>query len=78
MPSFTERIGHRIRMLRTAKRMSQVEFADAVGIKQPYVNRLEMGNFKTVNPEILVKIAEVLNTTPNKLLGVEKLSIEAA
>ncbi len=41
--SALEKLGNKIRAIRTAKGMNQTEFANSIGKDQPSVNRLENG-----------------------------------
>ena len=78
MNEFHRRMGRRIKLCRTTLEMSVTEFAKQVGMKSQYVYRLERGDFQTIDPERLVRIAEVLQTTPHALLGMEDLDLKAA
>ena len=62
----------RVTELRIIKRMSQKELADAVTtedlkVRPQSINQLEKG--EVAAPRYLLKLAEVLNTTPQYLLG---------
>lgn len=52
--------GARVRALRELKGLrSQAEFAELVGVSQPYICALEQGKLK--NDELLVKVADALD-----------------
>lgn len=54
-----QRIGARIAELRKAKGMSQLQLAEAAGLKQPNIARIEAGKYSTTL-DVLTKIADAL------------------
>lgn len=50
--------------------MNQQELADATGYTRQYISRVERGHTSPSVP-VLVRFAEVLETTPNDLIGPE-------
>lgn len=66
-----EPFGARLRRLRKAKGFTQVELARAIGTSQPMVAQYEAEG-GLPGPLILLKLAEILETTPEAILGVEK------
>ena len=64
-------VGDNIRAARKALKMSQDELADAIGANRVTISHYENG---TYYPSIsaLNKLASVLNTTPNALIGEEE------
>ena len=59
-----------IRRMRTARNMSQVEFAKLIGVTKQCVSNWENDNVLP-SIEMLVKIADVFNVTTDLLLGRE-------
>jgi len=64
-------LGSRIRSLREAKDLSQVELAKVIGISRPAVSRIEMGERKLAGIE-LVKLAKYLNISVDSLVDPAK------
>ncbi len=60
--------GERITELRKAHGMNQIEMAEQLGLSQNQVSRYETGATNP-NPQTLAKIAKLLNTTSDYLLG---------
>lgn len=67
----SEPFGARLRRLRKAKGFTQVELARAIGTSQPMIAQYEAGS-GLPGPLILLTLAEVLETSPEAMLGVEK------
>ena len=61
-------IGKRVRFFRNEKHMSQEELAEATGVTQEYIARIETG-VRAPSLEMIVRIANVLGTTANDLLS---------
>lgn len=59
--------GKRVRELRKERGLSQVELAAKVGIDRSYMGFLERGE-RNPSLEVIAKIAEALNVTPDELL----------
>jgi len=64
-------IGKRIKDERIAKKMSQQELADMLGLKQHTISQYETDIIRP-SYEVLVQIANILNVTTDYLLGREK------
>lgn len=64
-------LGKKIKELRKAKGYSQQEMADLLEVKKITYFKYESGEIEVPLSKIL-KISEILNTTPNDLLGFEK------
>jgi len=58
-----------IRALRKSKGLSQQALADAVGTGRETVNRLENGQQKSVDLDVLEGLARVLGVSPGALLA---------
>ncbi len=65
--------GKNLRDYRKRKKISQVELADAINVKQGTIANYENGN-RTPTIEVLVKIAQFLDLSTDKLLGVSNTS----
>lgn len=61
-------IGARIRQFRLARRLSQRELGDAIGVERSMVAKYEAGKHH-LRPQLLLSIAEVLGVTINDLYG---------
>lgn len=64
-----EFVGNKIKERRKEKGISQGQLADMAGVSLPYISDIENGK-KNISISILMSIAEVLEVTPNYLLGV--------
>ncbi len=58
----------RIKELRNEKKLQQKELAEKIGVKQNSISRYESGIF-VPSMEVLVHLAQVLDTTTDYLLG---------
>jgi transcriptional regulator with XRE-family HTH domain len=61
-------LGQRVRELRTARRMTQQEVADRVGVTKSAITQLERGQIKGPRPEHLLAIAEALQVSLPELV----------
>lgn len=57
-----QRIGQRIAQIRTAKGMTQLQLAEAAGLAQSNIARIEAGRYST-GLDILAKIGDALGVT---------------
>jgi len=64
-------VGKRIRELRERKGIEQLELAKRINISQSKMNKIETGYQKRIEPEILIDLAQELNTTVDDLVGNE-------
>lgn len=65
------RLGEKIKALRTEKRLTQEELAEAVGTKKQTIHKYETGIITNIPASKIKLIADVLNTTPAYLMGWE-------
>lgn len=65
MATFQERIKER----RNEKGFTLLDLAIAVGVKEATMQRYESGEIKNVKHETVVKLAEILNCSPQYLMG---------
>lgn len=63
--------GKRVRELRKERGLSQIELAAKVGIDRSYMGFLERGE-RNPSLEVIAKIADALNVTPDELLKKSK------
>jgi transcriptional regulator with XRE-family HTH domain len=63
-----ETIGSRIRLLRTSQRLTQIQLADLLDIKQNTLSELETGKSVVMSATTLEAICRVLVTTPSFVL----------
>lgn len=61
-------MGNRIKVLRTKKKMTQIDLANAIGVASNTVTQYEKGTSK-VSIDVLANLAVVLDTTTDYLLG---------
>lgn len=61
---------NKLREIRSKLQVTQKDLADAVGVSQPYIHDLEMGNRK-MNPAISIKIAKKLGVSVNDICPAE-------
>lgn len=73
-------IGRNMKKIRTARTLSQIELAERVGIRQPYISQLENGICNNPSLEILINLADALDVTITELMegaaGNEKFSTD--
>ena len=63
----------RIRVLREAKGLSQKELEDRIGKEANYITRVETGRIEWPPSDVIDKICEVLDVSPNQLFFAEGL-----
>lgn len=61
--------GERIKALRKALNLTQEDLGNALGIQKAAVQKYEKGTVKNIKRENLIKLAKILNTTPEYILG---------
>lgn len=66
----TVELGNRIRQVRTERKMSQMELAEACGISVPYVSDIERGK-KCFSVDILLRIALAMQISTDWLLRLD-------
>lgn len=67
--------GERIKTLRKQMKLTQEDVGNVLGIKKAAVQKYEKGTVKNIKRENLIKLAKLLNTTPEYLLGWEEGSL---
>lgn len=68
MPNqFCVRVGKNIKKYRSENKMTLKELAEKVGLTESTVQKYEAGNIKKIDIEMLKKLADALNTRPEKL-----------
>ena len=65
--------GNRIKALRVAAGMSQIDLSKRAGITQSAVSSYENGNYR-LYPEVAIKLAAALDTTPEFLMALDTVS----
>lgn len=63
-----DKVGHRIKNMRTKQHIKQADLADSIGVSHTHMSNIERGETK-VGLEILVNISEKLNVTVDYLIG---------
>lgn len=66
----------RLRQARKAKRYSQSEISKMLGVTQQAVGKWETGR-STPDPQTVARLAEILDTTADALLGLQQVPTEA-
>ena len=61
------KLGEKLKALRTAKKMSQKELADRIGIAKSVISFYESGD-RSPSYDVLIKIAGIFNVTTDYLL----------
>lgn len=64
--------GERIKKLRKEHHMTQEELGNIIGVKKAAIQKYEKGTVQNIKRASLLKLAEVLDTTPEYLLGWDK------
>lgn len=73
MADINERLGNKIKRYRKSVKMTQIEFAKRLGVTGSSVSAYENGT-RQPSFDVLVKIASILGTTTDDLLGRAKNS----
>jgi transcriptional regulator with XRE-family HTH domain len=68
--------GRRLKEIRKRRQLSQVEVAARLGIHPSLVSQYELGYLR-LHGALLVRMAEVLNTTPDEILAVKDIRVDA-
>lgn len=63
--------GERIKRLRKEMNLTQEDLGKALGIQKAAVQKYEKGTVKNIKRENLIKLAKILNTTPEYIIGWE-------
>ena len=63
-------LGDKLKALRTAKKMSQKELAERIGIAKSVISFYESGD-RFPSYDVLIKIAHIFNVSTDYLLGLE-------
>ena len=63
-----QEIGDRVRQARLAKRMSQMDLAEAVGMSVSFISNIEVGK-QSMNIRALIAISDVLNVSAEMPTG---------
>ncbi len=61
--------GDRIRQLRKEHKMTQEDLGKIIGVQKAAIQKYEKGTVKNIKRASLIKLAEVLGTTPEYILG---------
>lgn len=69
-------IGQRVRMCRRALHLTQAEVAEKIGVSGSFLGHIERG-MREPSMETLVNLCQVLNISPNELLGLEYAEMSA-
>ncbi len=61
--------GDRIRQLRKEHKMTQEDLGKIIGVQKAAIQKYEKGTVKNIKRASLIKLAEVLDTTPEYIIG---------
>lgn len=61
--------GERIKMLRKEHNLTQEELGAKIGVQKAAIQKYEKGTVKNIKRDSLIKLAQILDTTPEYLLG---------
>lgn len=61
--------GERIKMLRKEHNLTQEELGAKIGVQKAAIQKYEKGTVKNIKRDSLLKLAQILGTTPEYLLG---------
>jgi transcriptional regulator with XRE-family HTH domain len=59
-----------VRLRRARLGLSNAAVAEIIGIDQQWLQKMQNGHFKFIDPDVLIRLAIALGTTPDGLLGV--------
>ena len=76
IPSYMRVLGERVHLLRRRRRWAQSELAKRAGMSPTTLSNIEQAKMPTITVEHLVALAQVLQISPNGLLGIEPLQEE--
>ncbi len=65
--------GEKIRELRRLHNMTQEELGAQIGVQKAAIQKYEKGTVKNIKRESLIKLSQILQTTPEYLLGWDEL-----
>lgn len=68
-------VGENLRILRKSKGFTQSELGSKIGVTQQAVQQYEKG-YMTLSIVLLVEISNVLECTPNDILGFDRKNLE--
>jgi transcriptional regulator with XRE-family HTH domain len=70
IPKHMQILAERVHVLRRRQRLSQAELAKSAGMSPTTLSNIEQAKAPTITVEHLMALAEVLQTSPNGLLGI--------
>lgn len=65
--------GERIRILRKEHNLTQEELGAKIGVQKAAIQKYEKGTVKNIKRDSLIKLAKILDTTPEYLLGWDEM-----
>lgn len=75
MDNFNEEVGKRIYKARTEKGITLKELGDLIGIAESTAQRYEKGKIKTLDIEMIKKLATALGVSPAHLMGWKNINL---
>lgn len=69
--------GFALRELRIRSGLSVVELAERVGVKRPYIAKIELGHSKRVSPKVFQSLLSALSITDRRVLLANPHGVEA-
>lgn len=61
--------GERIKLLRKSHNLTQEELGKKIGVQKAAIQKYEKGTVKNIKRDSIIKLAEILDTTPEYILG---------
>jgi transcriptional regulator with XRE-family HTH domain len=68
MPDFAEKLGRRIRILRSERQMSQTALAERINVTRSYLSKIERGKFN-MRLDTMEEICRGLGIQPGELIS---------
>lgn len=70
-------LGSNVKMMRKARKISQVKLSEALQMSQPHLSNLECGSRTLISLEILVKLADVFDCSVEDILLCSQEKVKA-
>lgn len=67
-PTTVEVNGYALRELRIRSGLAVLELADQVGVKRPYIAKIELGHSRRVSPKVYSSLLAALSITDRRVL----------
>ncbi len=78
MDNFNEEVGNRIHKARIDKGITLKDLGDLIGVAESTAQRYEKGKIKSLDIEMIKKLAKALGVSPTYLMGWKEIQTTAA